>query len=89
MTHTIANLTLHKQEPTDVDRDEMFNWVIWQFPTLRNNNLCGAVHPPISGYGWLPAIIHTQEKKIQVFAHLDAPFDSPETAVEYFNTKHE
>ncbi|MCB8989065.1 MAG: hypothetical protein R3E31_01400 [Chloroflexota bacterium] len=87
-TRLVANLTLSANQPTIVAREALFNWIVWQFPTLKNGNLCAAVHPPLPGYGWLPAVIKG-EKNVQVFAHLDAPFESPETAVDYFTGKTE
>ncbi|MBE2202240.1 MAG: hypothetical protein IAE79_26760 [Anaerolinea sp.] len=85
-THLVANLTFFNEQPTTVLREALFNWILWQFPALKQGNLCGAIHPPLAGHGWLPVIIHIHEKKVQVFAHLDLRFDSPETAVEYFNS---
>lgn len=84
-TQTIADITLNTGEPTDVDREHLFQWVVWQFPRPHDGGLCAAARPPLPNHGWYPAIVHLQNNKVRVFGHLDLEFDSPETAAEFFS----
>ena len=81
----VADITLSKKHPTKLTYDDLYTWVIWQFPKLKKDGLCGAVRPPIPDHQWYPAIIHLKEKKVDVYAHVDTEYDSPETASEHFN----
>jgi hypothetical protein len=83
--HVIANLAFNKSQPTTLAFAELFTWVIWQFPKEAKGGLCGAVHPPGSEHGWYPAIIHLDTEKVQVFAHVDKSFPTPETAADHFH----
>ncbi len=79
----IENIPFHTNRPTEVTFRQLHNWVIWQLPRHKLNGLMGAVHPPLAGYGWLPAVILLKEKRVQVYAHLNTPFASPEEAIEF------
>ena len=80
----IANVNLNKERPTQVTFDQLYNWIIWQFPRPKEAGLCGAVHPPIPFHSWYPAIIQADKQNVQVFAHLDDNFSTPENAADYF-----
>jgi hypothetical protein len=56
---------------------------VWQFPRLRAKGFSGAVHPPIAGYGWYPAIIDPVKRRALIYAHLDEPLRSPEAAAKH------
>lgn len=83
----LAGVKLFNQKPTTLKQKDLYKWVIWQFPKQREGGLCGAVHPPIAEYGWLPAIILIDKQRVRVYGHVDETFSMPETAVEYFNKK--
>lgn len=78
--HTINGLAFDSAGPTIVSLDQLYTWVVWQFPRLRAGGFSGAVHPPIAGYGWYPAIIDPTKRRVLVYAHLEEPFRSPEAA---------
>ena len=80
---TVANIKLHKQEATDLSFDELQTWVIWQFPRKKKSGLCGAVRPPMAEYEWYPALVHVKEQRVDVLAHLDQQFATPESAAEF------
>jgi hypothetical protein len=86
-TFSIYQVTLDTAVPTELPLQELFTWVIWQFPRKEGGGLLGAVRPPSSEYGWFPAIIHNKNKTVMVHGHVERPFDSPEAAVDYFNKK--
>jgi hypothetical protein len=73
--------------PTELSFTALYTWVIWQFPRQQKSGLCGAVHPPIPDYGWLPAIIYPQKKQLAIYAHLDETFATPEEAADYLYDK--
>jgi hypothetical protein len=73
--------------PTELSFTALYTWVIWQFPRQQKSGLCGAVHPPIPDYGWLPAIIYPQKKELAIYAHLDETFATPEEAADYLYHK--
>ena len=91
MTHNnlkaIDSLKFDATEPTELSFSALYTWVIWQFPRKQKNGLCGAVHPPIPSYGWLPAVIYPQKKQLAIYAHLDKTFDTPEGAADYLHHK--
>ena len=82
----VAGIELHPDRPTIVTFQQLFQWVIWQFPIRRQKGFCGAVRPPEAGQEWIPAIIQSDNKRVQVYAHVGETFPTPETAVEYFST---
>jgi len=81
----VANINLSKQQPTKLTFQKLYTWVIWQFPIPKGDGLYGAVHPPIPEHGWYPAVILVEEKCVNVFAHLNRRFSTPETASEFFH----
>jgi hypothetical protein len=78
----IADIALCLDHPTNLTFDQLFTWVVWQFPRKKGGGLCGAVRPPVANHGWYPAIINTREKRVQVHGHLPKPFATPEAAAE-------
>lgn len=81
---TVAGITLHTTTPTPLSFDDLYTWVVWQFPKQKNGGLCGAVHPPIADHGWFPAIIQLKKKRIEVYGHLGQCYSSPELAADHF-----
>lgn len=81
----IAGIKLRSDRPTTLTYRQLHQWVIWQFPRFQNKGFCGAVHPPIAGHEWIPAIIQVEKESVRVYAHLDQEFPSPETAAEYLD----
>jgi hypothetical protein len=82
----VAGIELHPDRPTTLTYHQLFQWVIWQFPIRRQKGFCGAVRPPEAEQEWIPAIIQSDNKRVQVYAHVGETFPTPETAVEYFST---
>ncbi|MCP5098851.1 MAG: hypothetical protein GY943_25145 [Chloroflexi bacterium] len=83
-TKTIANVTLSTDKPTLLAFDDLFTWVIWQFPKATQlDGLCGAVKPPIADHDWYPAIVQYKKKRVLVYAHLSQTFTTPEYAAEH------
>lgn len=78
--HTICGITFDANGPTLVSFDELYSWVVWQFPRTRAGGHSGAVHPPAAGYGWYPAIVDPVKRRVLVYAHLDETLKSPEAA---------
>ena len=68
-------------EPSDLSFDEAADWVIWQFPMPRRGWLCGAAHPPLAEFGWLPTMINPGQKVIRI--HPSAVFPTPEAAASW------
>ena len=83
--YSIAGISINKKTPTKFSFNDLYTWVIWQYPKQKNKGLCGAVRPPIPDHGWLPAIILVKEKSVEIYGHQDTLFPSPELAAEYFN----
>ncbi len=81
----IDQLYFHLDQPTELTFVELHNWVIWQFPHLYGDALCGAVHPPISGYGWLPALVQPLQARVVVYAHQEQKYVTPEAAADTFS----
>lgn len=84
--HVVADIVFRTNRPTRLTFAELYTWVIWQFPRQKGTGLCGAVRPPIAEHGWFPALIQSKEKRVQVYAHLDETFSTPEAAADYFNS---
>ncbi|MDX1414121.1 MAG: hypothetical protein R3293_08010 [Candidatus Promineifilaceae bacterium] len=82
---TIAGIKLRTDRPTRLTFQELFQWVIWQFPRPEKSGLCGAVRPPLPDHDWIPAIIQVGKKCVFVHAHAGETFPTPELAVEFFN----
>lgn len=83
---TIANIPFQRSSPTRLPMRDLSNWVIWQFPHVKGGSFLGAVHPPLPGPTWYPALIQKGGKQIQVFAHLGMHFATPEEALSYLQT---
>ncbi|HEX6385110.1 MAG TPA: hypothetical protein VF177_10605 [Anaerolineae bacterium] len=81
----VADIALDSRKPTALTFDELYTWVIWQFPRKKDGGLCGAVHPPADDHGWFPAIIHYREECVLVHAHAGGSFETPEAAIDYLN----
>lgn len=84
-------MNLHPSQSTIATFDELYKWVIWQFPLEQaeiNGNLgwYGAVHPPLANHGWYPALIEPQTLHVHLYAHLEQTFPSPETAAEFMKS---
>lgn len=84
MNKTIDTLLLSTELPTEVSFRQVYSWVLWQFPQTEKGWFRGAVHPPIADYGWLPAFIDAQTKKVQIFAQIKEPLASPEEVKAFF-----
>lgn len=82
MATTIDKIEFSQEAPTELSFQELYDWVIWQFPRLHGKALHGAVHPPVARHGWLPAIIEPQKKRVSVYAHLEARYATPEAAAD-------
>ncbi|MCA9985228.1 MAG: hypothetical protein KDE09_04335 [Anaerolineales bacterium] len=82
---TIDGIKFHGNKPTELPLKELYTWVVWQFPRFHGDKLCGAVHPPIKAHGWLPAVILSRQGRIEVYAHLEEAFATPEEAADALN----
>ncbi|GJM41519.1 MAG: hypothetical protein DHS20C20_18010 [Ardenticatenaceae bacterium] len=82
----IANLKLHATEPTAYKLSLLQEWVVWQFPKIGPDakGYCGAVHPPLEKYGWLPALVQPEKDDVLIYGHVPEPFETPELAAEFF-----
>ena len=83
----IDSLQFDSIKPTELSFSELYTWVIWQFPRKQKNGLCGAVHPPVPKFGWLPAIIHPKKQQLSVHAHVPEPFATPEAAADFLQAE--
>ena len=81
----IDDVVLDTAVPTELPLSALFTWVVWQVPRRQAEGQIGAVRPPTTAYGWWPAIINNKTEMVIVHAQVEQPFDSPETAVDYFN----
>ena len=79
---SVDTVKLNKDRPTEVPFSELTSWVLWQFPKVIDNGMCGAVRPPIAGHSWFPAIIRKEDQLVWVHGHLDQQFPTPEAAAE-------
>ena len=77
---TIDGIKFNGNKPTELPMSDLYTWVIWQFPRFEGEKLCGAVHPPIKEFGWMPAAISSRSRRIEVHAHLEGTFATPEEA---------
>lgn len=78
----VADVTFADGQPTTLTFRDLYTWTIWQFPRKVNGGLCGAVRPPIAEHEWYPAVVQFKEEKVQVYAHLNQTFPTPENAAE-------
>lgn len=76
----IGHLFFNYDKPTEHTFIELYSWVIWQFPRANGQGLCGAVRPPIQGYGWLPALIFPSQQQAVIHAHKPYSYETPEEA---------
>ena len=76
----VANVTLSTQHPTKLTFSQLETWVIWQFPRKKDAGMHGAIRPFIANHDWFPAVIYPKEKRVQVYAHLNTLYPSPEEA---------
>ena len=81
----VAGIKLRTDRPTSLTFDDLFRWVIWQFPRPEQKGLCGAVRPPLADHEWIPAIIQAANSRVYVHAHAGVTFPTPELAAEFFN----
>jgi hypothetical protein len=81
----IDTIAVASDRPTELTFDQLYTWVIWQFPRRKGPGLCGAVRPPLEAHSWLPAIVQPQKRLALVHAHLDEEFESPESAAEWLD----
>lgn len=79
----VANIRLRIDSPTELTIDEIYDWVIWQYPIEIAGGLCCAVHPPIPNHTWYPAIIGHLDNKIVVHGEIDQDFDLPREAADW------
>lgn len=81
----VAGIKLRTDRPTQLTFQELFEWVIWQFPRPEQKGFCGAVRPPVENHEWIPAIIQARKKQVHVHGHIGDTFPTPELAAEFFN----
>jgi hypothetical protein len=77
----LARLGLPADQPSDLTFEDAAAWVIWQFPLPHEGWLCGAAHPPVTAFGWLPIMIDPAALTIRV--HPSAIFVTPEAAARW------
>lgn len=80
----VGGLSLDAAAPTPVAMDQLFDWVIWQYPRRKAQGYCGAVRPP-SG-GWYPAIVANDHQKVLIYGHVSELFASPEAASRHLDS---
>ena len=83
----IGGIKLYRDRPTALSFDELYTWVIWQFPRRLERGYCGAVRPPVADHSWLPAVIEVEKQHVQVYGHVNEEYTSPEMAIEFFASK--
>lgn len=79
----IDGIIFDTAQPTTLTREALFNWVIWQFPRVRQGKHSGAIRPSLPGHGWYPALLDPECREIVVYAHVKEAFPSPEAAARY------
>lgn len=84
----VESLQLRLDGPTDLSLDDLYTWVVWQFPRLKKSRLCGAVRPPIADHNWYPALISRNDKRVSVYGHLDQDFETPAEAASWLENLH-
>lgn len=82
-SEVVANIRLRIDSPTELTMDEIYEWVIWQFPLEMAGGLCCAIHPPIANHTWYPAIIGHLDNKIVVHGEVNQEFGSPKEAADW------
>lgn len=86
-TNRVASIDLKRDGPTEVKIDDLYTWVVWQYPRKLGHGLRGAVKPPIADSGWLPAEITKKGKVILVHGQIKQPFKSASAAAEWLKEK--
>ena len=81
-TKLAAAIEFDQDQPTTLTFEQLYQWVIWQFPHPVQDGLSGAVRPPEPDTGWVPALIFPKQKRVRVYAHLDSFHATPEEAAE-------
>lgn len=82
----LAGVKFRTDRPTTLSYSQLYQWVIWQFPrSSKRKGLHGAVRPPIAEHEWIPAVVQVDKERVQVYAHLDQTFPTPEAAADYFD----
>lgn len=83
----IGSLELRLDGPTESSLEELYTWVVWQFPLLNKTSLCGAVRPPIANHSWFPALISRRDESVSVYGHLDEEFATPREAANWLENQ--
>jgi hypothetical protein len=83
----VESVEIRIDGPTELTLDDLYSWVVWQFPRPRRSGLCGAVRPPIANHTWFPALINRHDQRISVHGHLDREFATPAEAAEWLNSQ--
>jgi hypothetical protein len=81
----VESIEFRADGPTELTLDDLYTWVVWQFPRPRQSGLCGAVRPPIANHTWMPAVINRHDKRVFVHGHLNHEFATPAAAAEWLN----
>lgn len=84
---TIESLEFRLDGPTELSLEDLYTWVVWQFPRPRRAGLCGAVRPPIADHTWIPALIGRHDLRVSVYGHLDKEFDTPAEAAAWLENQ--
>jgi hypothetical protein len=82
---TIDGITFDLAGPTAVPLEQLYTWVIWQFPRPRAGGYSGAVHPAEPEHGWYPAVVDTTAGKVLVYANVKERFPTPEGAAKHLD----
>jgi hypothetical protein len=83
----VESLELRLDGPTELSLEDLYTWVVWQFPRPRRSGLCGAVRPPIPNHGWFPALISRRDQGVSVFAHVEQEFATPDQAAAWLENQ--
>jgi hypothetical protein len=83
----VGTLPIRLDGPTELSLDQLYTWVVWQFPRPRHHGLCGAVRPPISQHTWFPALISRRDQRITVYGHIDQEFPTPAEAASWLENQ--
>ncbi|MFL7838151.1 MAG: hypothetical protein ACK2T4_00355 [Candidatus Promineifilaceae bacterium] len=83
----VAGIKLRTDKPTNVAMDQLFGWVIWQFPQPQRRGYQGAVRPPEPEHAWIPAVIEIDNNRVRVYGNAGEMYPTPEKAVEFFNNE--
>ncbi|MGD8586566.1 MAG: hypothetical protein PVJ75_14540 [Chloroflexota bacterium] len=84
---TVESLELRLDGPTELSLDDLYTWVVWQFPRPRRSGLCGAVRPPIANHTWFPALISRRDQRVSVYGHVNQDFTTPAEAAAWLENQ--